>query len=66
MGCRTGWSSGPTWALTPRQYQSGETDMRGRIPRSGDAFTRTALFTAAHVMLTRSRQWTAIRAWGCV
>lgn len=50
--------------LTPRQYQSGETDVRGRISRSGDAFTRAALFTAAHVMLTRSRQWTAIRAWG--
>lgn len=50
--------------LTPRQYQSGETDVRGRISRSDDAFTGTALFTAAHVMLTRSRQWTAIRAWG--
>ncbi|MEM6439282.1 MAG: IS110 family transposase [Pseudomonadota bacterium] len=50
--------------LTPRQSQSGETDVRGRISRSGDAFTRTALFTAAHVMPTRSRQWTAIRAWG--
>jgi len=50
--------------LTPRQYQSGETDVRGRISRSGDAFTRTALFTAADVMLTRSRQWTSIRAWG--
>ena len=50
--------------LTPRQYQSGETDVRGRISRSGDAFTRTALFTAAHVMLTRSCQWTSIKAWG--
>lgn len=50
--------------LTPRQHQSGETDLRGRISRSGDAFTRSALFTAAHVMLTRSRQWTSIRAWG--
>lgn len=50
--------------LTPRQYQSGETDVRGRISRSGDAFTRTALFTAAHVMLTRSRQWTSLRSWG--
>ncbi|KAF0112925.1 MAG: transposase [Rhodobacteraceae bacterium] len=50
--------------LTPRQYQSGETDVRGRISRSGDAFTRGALFAVAHVMLTRSRQWTAIRAWG--
>ena len=50
--------------LTPRQYQSGETDVRGRISRSGDAFTRTALFTAAHVMLTRSCQWTSVKAWG--
>ena len=50
--------------LTPRQYQSGETDVRGRISRSGDAFTRSALFTAAHVMLTRSCQWTSIRGWG--
>jgi len=50
--------------LTPRQYQSGETDVRGRISRSGDVFTRTALFTAAHVMLTRSCQWTSIKAWG--
>jgi transposase len=50
--------------LTPRQFQSGETDARGRISRSGDAFARSALFSAAHVMLTRSRQWTAIKSWG--
>ncbi|MEM8580046.1 MAG: transposase [Pseudomonadota bacterium] len=55
---------GPNLGLTPRQYQSDETDVRGRIGRSGDAFTRAALFTAAHVMLTRSRQWAPIRAWG--
>lgn len=50
--------------LAPRQHQSGETDRRGRITRSGDAFTRSALYTAAHVMLTRSTQWTALKAWG--
>jgi transposase len=50
--------------LTPRQFQSGETDTRGRISRSGDAFARTALFTAAHVMMTRSCQWTSVKAWG--
>ncbi len=50
--------------LTPRQYQSGEIDRRGRITRCGDGFTRGALFTAAHVMLTRSQQWTALKAWG--
>ena len=36
----------------------------GRTDGRTDASTRTALFTAAHVKLTRSRQWTAIRAWG--
>lgn len=50
--------------LTPRQYQSGELDRRGRISRHGDALTRTALFSAAHVMLSRSTQWTALKAWG--
>ncbi|NHB78320.1 transposase [Rhodobacter calidifons] len=50
--------------LAPRQHQSGETDQRGRITRSGDAFTRSALYTAAHVMLTRSTQWTALKTWG--
>lgn len=50
--------------LTLRQYQSGVTDERVPISRSGDAFTRTALFNAAHVMLYRSRQWRALRAWG--
>lgn len=50
--------------LTPRQFQSGETDRRGKISRCGDGFTRTALFAAANVMLSRSQQWTALEAWG--
>lgn len=50
--------------LTPRQHQSGETDRRGHISKSGDAFTRMALFTAANAMLSRTSQWTALKAWG--
>lgn len=50
--------------LTPPQYQSGELDRRGRISRHGDALTRTTLFSAAHVMLSHSMQWTALKAWG--
>jgi transposase len=50
--------------LTPRQYQSGEIDRRGRITRCGDTFTRTVLFAAANVMLSRTMQWTALKAWG--
>lgn len=50
--------------LTPRQHQSGETDRHGRITRCGDGLTRNALFAAANVMLSRSHQWTALKAWG--
>ena len=50
--------------LTPRQYQSGEIDRRGRISRSGNAFTRTALFAAANAMLSRTSQLTALKSWG--
>ena len=50
--------------LAPRQFQSGETDRHGRIAKTGDAFTRTALFAAANVMLSRSTQWTALKHWG--
>ena len=40
--------------LTPRRYQSGETDVQGRI----------ALYEAAHSLLIRSTKWSALRAWG--
>ena len=50
--------------LAPRQFQSGETDRQGRIAKTGDSFTRTALFAAANVMLSRSTQWTALKHWG--
>jgi transposase len=50
--------------LTPRRYQSGETDLQGRISRCGDELARTALYEAAHSLLTRSTKWSALRAWG--
>ena len=50
--------------LAPRQHQSGEVDRRGRIAKNGDRLTRTALFAAANVMLSRSTQWTALKHWG--
>lgn len=50
--------------LVPRQFQSGESDRRGRIAKTGDALTRHALFAAANVMLSRSTQWTALKHWG--
>jgi transposase len=50
--------------LTPRRYQSGETDVQGRISRCGDELARTALYEAAHSLPIRSTKWSALRAWG--
>jgi transposase len=44
---------GPHFGLTPRKYQSGQTDVTGRISKIGDATVRTALYEAAHIMLTK-------------
>jgi len=50
--------------LTPSRYQSGETDITGKISRCGDELLRTGLVGAAHTLLVRSSQWSALRAWG--
>lgn len=50
--------------LIPARYQSGETDIQGKISRCGDELARTALYEAAHTLLVRSRKWSALRAWG--
>jgi transposase len=50
--------------LTPARYQSGKTDIQGKISRCGDELARTALYEAAHTLLVRSRKWSALRAWG--
>jgi transposase len=50
--------------LTPRRYQSGETDIQGRISRCGDELARTALYEAPHSLLVSSKKWSSLRAWG--
>lgn len=50
--------------LTPARYQSGETDIQGKISRCGDELARTALYEAAHTLLVRSQKWSSLRAWG--
>jgi len=50
--------------LTPARYQSGETDIQGKVSRCGDELARTALYEAAHTLLVRSKTWSALRAWG--
>src|SRR5215204_2335279 len=54
---------GPLFGLTPGRYQSGETDIIGKITKVGDVMVRTALFEAATVMLTRTTQTSRLKAW---
>jgi transposase len=55
---------GAHFGLTPRKYQSGETDYTGRISKIGDAAVREALYQAAHVMLTKPVKGCAeLKAW---
>src|SRR4028118_1513081 len=56
---RTGKAVGAHFGLTPKKYQSGETDVTGGISKVGDAMVRTALYEAANVMLTRAGQVSA-------
>jgi transposase len=57
-------SVGAYLGLTPRRYQSGETDYNGGISKCGDALVRAYLFEAATTLLTRVEKWSALKAWG--
>ncbi len=50
--------------LTPKRYQSGETDYDGRVSKCGDTMLRTMLYEAAQSPLTHSRKWSWLKAWG--
>jgi transposase len=52
------------FGLTPRRYQSGEVDNPGRISRAGDPDVRSALYLAAHALVTRSKEWSSLKVWG--
>ena len=54
---------GVHFGLTPRRWQSGETDRSGGISRAGDAGVRRALYQAANVLIHHSRGWCALKAW---
>jgi transposase len=55
---------GAHFGLTPKRYQSGETDYTGRISKIGDGSVRTALYEAAHIMLTKPvKGCSALKSW---
>jgi transposase len=54
---------GAHFGLTPKKYQSGETDVTGGISKAGDATVRAALYEAANVMLTRAGRFSTLKRW---
>ena len=55
---------GAYFGLTPTKYQSGETDIDGRISKIGDAWVRAALYEGAHIILTKPlKGCTALKSW---
>ena len=60
---RSSKATGAHFGLTPKKYQSGETDVTGRISKIGDASVRTALYEAANVILTRPVKGSLLKSW---
>ena len=60
---RSSKAVGAHFGLTPKKYQSGETDVTGRISKIGDGGVRTALYEAANVILTRPVKGSILKSW---
>ncbi len=56
--------AGAYFGLSQRKYQSGKTDITGRISKIGDERVRSSLYEAAHVVLTRTTRPSALKTWG--
>jgi transposase len=51
------------FSIRAKKYQSGATDVTGRISKIGDASVRTALYEAANVILTRPVKGSSLKSW---
>jgi transposase len=60
---RSSKAVGAHFGLTPKKYQSGETDITGRISKIGNASVRAVLYKAANVILTRPVKGSALKSW---
>ncbi len=60
---RSSRSVGAHFGMTQRKYQSGETDISGRISKCGDHEVRTALYEAANVILCHPVKPSALKVW---
>ncbi|MGH7002085.1 MAG: IS110 family transposase [Stellaceae bacterium] len=54
---------GPHFGLTPRRYESGQTQVVGPISKCGDAMVRSLLFEAAMALLCRVKAASSLKRW---
>ena len=57
-------SVGAYLGMTPTQYASGETQKQGKTSKCGSKELRFLLVEAGIVILTRSKKWSRLKAWG--
>lgn len=57
-------SVGAYLGMTPTQYASGETQKQGKTSKCGSKELRFLLVEAGIVVLTRSKKWSRLKAWG--
>jgi transposase len=55
---------GAYFGLTPRQFQSGQMDYMTGISKRGDRMVRHHLVIAATVIMTATKTWCPLKAWG--
>ena len=60
---RSSKTVGAHFGLTPKKYQSGETDVTGRISKIGDAGVRMMLYEAANIILTKPVKGSLLKSW---
>lgn len=57
-------SVGAYLGMTPKLYNSGETNRQGKTSKCGSKELRFLLVEAGIVLLTRSKKWSKLKAWG--
>lgn len=57
-------SVGAYLGMTPTQYASGETQRQGKTSKCGSKELKFLLVEAGVVILTRSKKWSRLKAWG--
>ncbi|MGD0664791.1 MAG: IS110 family transposase [Rhabdochlamydiaceae bacterium] len=57
-------SVGAYLGMTPKQYSSGDTQTQGRVSKCGSNELRSLLVEAGLVIITRTKKWSKLKAWG--